>query len=88
MGPWPSHFDFLHGSASLAVWALGEGRQHAPPPAVVTGTAGIATTFHFDRECLAKSENESGSGSVRVEGFIYVPWVGVSEHVLVMEKVK
>jgi hypothetical protein len=33
-------------------------------------------------------ENESESGSVRIKGFIYVPVAGISEYVLVMEKVK
>jgi hypothetical protein len=55
---------------------------------MVAGTAGIATTFHFERECERRSENESESGRVRVKGFIYVPVAGSSEFVLVMEKVK
>jgi hypothetical protein len=68
--------------------ASGESHYHVPSPAMVAGTAGIATTFHFERECERRSENESESGRVRVKGFIYVPVAGSSEFVLVMEKVK
>lgn len=43
-------FGFPACSVLVAIWCLAS-HYHVPPPAVVAGTAGVVTTFHFEREC-------------------------------------